>query len=201
MSTKLKNRYILIAFSAIEIAIVLLLSTGIIQPDLRFYFLVVFGFATLVCSLVMSDQKKMLGLRIDNIKSAMLANLAFVIVGSLFILIVREFNLVRYVLDNIPPASWYILYALLLGPIQEFIFRGFLFARLNSSGINPLFRIIISGLLFGFIHLIYGDIWTLIFATIFGICLSIIYYYKPNLYAAIFSHSIIGALAIYLRII
>ncbi|MFA4996161.1 MAG: CPBP family intramembrane glutamic endopeptidase [Patescibacteria group bacterium] len=201
MSTTLKNRYILIAFSALEIAIVLLLSAGIIQPDLRFYFLAIFGFITLVCSLILEDKKKTLGFRIDNIKSAMLVNLAFVIVCSLFIFIARELNLVRYVSDNIPLASWYILYALLLGPIQEFIFRGFLFYRLNSSGIKPVFQIIISGLLFGFIHLIYGDLWTLIFATVFGIFLSTIYYFKPNLYAIIFSHSIIGALAIYLRII
>lgn len=201
MSTTVKNRNVLIAFSALEIAVVLLLSSGIIQPDLRFYFLIVFGFTALACSLILDDKKMALGFRIDNIKSAMFVNIAFVIVSSIFVFIVREFNLVRYVNENIPPASWYILYVFLLGPIQEFIFRGFLFVRLNSSGIKPLFKILINGFLFGFIHLIYGDLWTLIFATFFGICLNTIYYFKPNLYAIMFSHSIIGALAIYLRII
>lgn len=201
MSTILKNRYVLIVFSAFEIAIVLLLSTGIIQPDLRFHFLLIFGLLTFFCSLILGDKGVTLGFRIDNIKSAMYVNLAFVTVCSLLIFATREFNLVRYVSDNIPPSSWYILYALLLGPIQEFMFRGFLFARFNNSGINSLSRILISGLLFGFIHLIYGDVLTIIFATVFGICLSIIYNFKPNLYAIMFSHIIIGSLAIYLRII
>lgn len=202
MNQKIQNQVALAVFVVMESAIVLLLAFNIIPSDLRFYFLGIFGILTILYSYLSHATLSELGFRQDNFKRAFFINLVLIIISSIAIVAFRELNLVRYVYKNIPPASWYLLYGFALGPVQEFIFRGFLFSTMKKSGINnALAQIVISGVLFGFIHLIYGDMITLLFATVIGIVWGWIYYLKPNIYAVMFSHCVVGILAIYFRII
>lgn len=84
--------------------------------------------------------------------------------------------------------------------MQEFVFRGYVFARtrgLFSTGISVLLNIF----LFSMFHLPYltqfhSNLMYLSMAA--GVCWSVVYYKYPNLYLAWFSHAIVGGLTLVL---
>lgn len=92
------------------------------------------------------------------------------------------------------------LYVFVGSFMQEFVFRGYVFARasgLFSAGISILLNIF----LFSMFHLPYltqfhSNLMYLSMAA--GACWSIVYYKYPNLYLAWFSHAIVGGLTLIL---
>jgi len=81
-------------------------------------------------------------------------------------------------------------------PIQEFLYRGFLFAIFKRAKFPTWLQIILSTLLYSFVHLIYRDIPTLVFTLIIGMIWGWNYAKFLNLYSIIISHSLLGAIAI-----
>ena len=80
--------------------------------------------------------------------------------------------------------------------MQEFIFRGYVFARTNglfSIGISILLNI----LLFSMFHIPYMVQFhsnLLYLSMVAGVCWSVVYFKHPNLYLAWLSHAIVGSL-------
>jgi uncharacterized protein len=102
-------------------------------------------------------------------------------------------------LDN-SAYSWpfYLFFIGLSVPLQEFLFRGFLFALLTRLKLAVWGQVILSALLYSFVHIIYRDLPTLIFTFLFGLAWSVYYARFRNIYSIIFSHALLGSIAILL---
>jgi uncharacterized protein len=102
-------------------------------------------------------------------------------------------------LDN-SAYSWpfYLFFVGLSVPLQEFLFRGFLFALLTRLKLATWGQVVLSALLYSFVHIIYRDLPTLIFTFLFGLAWSVYYARFRDIYSIIFSHGLLGSIAILL---
>ena len=91
-----------------------------------------------------------------------------------------------------PESTWiYLLAVVILAPvIEEFVFRGIIFASLEKFGAG--FAIVASGLLFGMVHITPGSF---IFATGAGLVFGFVYYKTRNLWVAVAIHFLNNLLA------
>ena len=94
-----------------------------------------------------------------------------------------------------------IIYILLCAPLQEFIFRGLLFTELKKLTRSNLLHIVISSGLFFIFHLIYSNKFLILSSSLAGVFWNYSYARNQNIYGVIFSHSIVGAVAIMLNLI
>lgn len=175
---------------------VFLLWTGIIPFRFRFTvtFCAVIGMISY--TLVRKLDWTGLGFRRDTLKRSLLWNC-----GTTFLFLVILFFLQSsgLIVKGTTPfwPVFYIVYILVLSPVQEFFFRSILFAELKLiRPRSPWFIIMLSSLSFCFLHIIYRCPFTM-FATLFmGIVWGIIYYRYPNFWGVTFSHAVLGAAAI-----
>ncbi len=77
------------------------------------------------------------------------------------------------------------------GITEELIFRGYYMPRIEILTNNKWLTILLSSLLFGLIHLRYGNIMALIMPFLIGLILAMHYYKYRNLSVLIISHIII----------
>ncbi len=142
-----------------------------------------------------------LGFRADNLRRSLTWNLLFCAIGAVGLYATHQAGILR---PNNPiylPAT-YVFYIFFLGPIQEVIFRGILFAEMKRIGLaDPRWMILLSTLSFCFLHIIYNHPPLLIITFVSGLCWGMIFVKQPNIWGISLSHSLLGALAMYLGVI
>ncbi len=84
-----------------------------------------------------------------------------------------------------------ILYPFLSALPQEIIFRSFFFQRYNQI-LNKNNLIILNGLIFGILHVIYLNLIVILIATIGGILFAKNYYCNKSLFLVTLEHSLLG---------
>jgi membrane protease YdiL (CAAX protease family) len=89
--------------------------------------------------------------------------------------------------------SWPLLIfgAITAGVVEELIFRGYLVPRLELIFKNKYMPVIISALMFGFVHFRYHSYSEVIFASLFGVVFAIHYQWYRNIKILIVSHAIV----------
>jgi uncharacterized protein len=180
---------------------VIFLWTGIIPFGYRFCILLpgLTGFL-LYCARHHHSCRE-LGFRTDTLKTSFQTNLQFLITGVLGLLLMFPHNLFQPQDIYIFPHS-YLIYFFFLAPIQEVVFRSLLFAEMKRAQItDERLLLIISTLSFCFLHLIYHNLPLLVISGISGYIWGVIYIRWPNIWSVTFSHSLLGALAMYLGVI
>jgi uncharacterized protein len=102
-------------------------------------------------------------------------------------------------LDN-SAYSWlfYLFFVGLSVPIQEFLFRGFLFALLTQVKVPIWGKILLSAVLYNLIHWIYREVPTITGTFLLGLVWGFYYARDKNLYSIIASHALLGSIAILL---
>jgi uncharacterized protein len=182
---------------------VALIWLKIIPFEYRFYafFCVLAGFIS-YCFLRRYSLHE-LGFRTDNFNSSLRWNLLFCIVGTICLYGTYKAGLLRPKNStSLPDAYIYIFYILFLGPAQEVVFRGIFFAEMKRAQIlDNKWVLLVSTLSFCFLHIIYRHPPLLIIALISGLVWGIIYTKWPNIWGVALSHSLLGALAIFLGVI
>ncbi|MBW4614103.1 MAG: CPBP family intramembrane metalloprotease [Desmonostoc vinosum HA7617-LM4] len=96
---------------------------------------------------------------------------------------------------------FYLFFVGVSSPVQEFLYRGFLFSIFSRVKLKIWFKIILSAILYSSVHLIYRDLPTLISTFIIGIFWGYHYVKYRNLYSVIISHSLLGAIAIFFGLV
>ncbi|MEM6837867.1 MAG: CPBP family intramembrane glutamic endopeptidase [Cyanobacteria bacterium P01_C01_bin.120] len=96
---------------------------------------------------------------------------------------------------------FYLFYALISCPFQEFVYRGYLFHVLDVLQIGKWARIIVGAILYSFVHIIYADPYILLSTFIVGVLWNIHYDKLRNLAGVTVSHAVLGVLTIVLGLI
>lgn len=94
-------------------------------------------------------------------------------------------------------AAFFGFYMLISAPAQEFLYRGFLFARMKASSVRPAFQVLCSASLFSFMHVIYRDTFLVAITFAAGILWAWLYQQTRSLTLVAASHSVVGAAAIW----
>lgn len=99
--------------------------------------------------------------------------------------------------------SWafYIFFVAVSSPLQEFLYRGFLFNLFTIAKMRKWLQILLSAFLYSFVHLIYRDLPALLSTFAIGIFWGYHYAKYRNLHSIIISHSLLGAIAILVGLI
>jgi len=180
---------------------VLIIWSGIIPFKYRFHASFILLAIFLLYSFLRQHGFRELGFRTDNLKMSLLWNLVFSAAGAIGLYATYKAGFLRSNNDQLIPYV-YAVYILFLGPVQEVVFRGILFAELKKIRINDYrWAILISTISFCFLHIIYGHPPMLIITFVSGLAWGIIFTKWPNIWGVSLSHSILGALAIFLGVI
>jgi len=139
---------------------------------------------------------KDLGIRADNIIESTMAYAIFTIAGILLILVISNV-LKRKPQPDFFKNNHFIYVFILVSLAQEFMFRGFLFPKLETIFSQSIIIILINAILFTLMHSIYSDDWKSL-AMIFlgGICFAGIYLVYPNLIMITISHAVLNFIAV-----
>lgn len=180
---------------------VVLIQMGIIPFEYRFFifFPAMAGFITFCFH--RKYRLGELGFRTDNLKSALVWNLIFCVVGGIGLVLMYKAGFLRTKIAHYP-LYVYLFYIFFLGPVQELIFRGVFFLEVKQiPGLGNRFFLAISTLSFCFLHIIYNHPPLLFIALVSGLAWGIIFIKKPNFWGLSLSHSFLGALAMALKLI
>lgn len=137
-----------------------------------------------------------LGFRTDNLIQSLKVNIVF---ASLFsVLLGLLFYFEKIPGPYYPALSIFVpFYLIVSSPLQEFLFRGFLFAEMRAAGVRSSWMLVLfSAFSFSFIHIIYGDWLTLALTFGIGLLWAGIYYHIPNLAGISVFHGVVGLLGV-----
>lgn len=193
-------RFCVLMLCAFYVPVVLIWS-GIISFRFRFLASIVPLAIFIIYSHMRKHEFRDLGFRSDNLKDSLIWNLVFCAIGSMGLFLTYKAGFLRSDNKHLLPYI-YLVYVLFLGPVQEIVFRGILFAELKRIRINDYrWIILISTISFCFLHLIYRHPPMLVITFISGLAWGFIYTKWPNIWGVSLSHSLLGALAIFLGVI
>jgi membrane protease YdiL (CAAX protease family) len=174
----------------------LLLYFGVIPVEKRLYL----GIPVLVAILYLVRRErwslKKIGLRFDNIITALFPYILFTLVGVILLIFLAK------LIGKNPLQEWwtYTHFQFLFIPVsifQEFFFRGFLMPKLQSMISSSVFVIIINALLFTLLHIIFPNpLFMLPIAFLGGLAFATIYKFFPNLILISISHIILNFVAV-----
>lgn len=142
-----------------------------------------------------------LGFRTANLSSSLRWNMMFCVVGAIGLYITCKAGFLSPKNESYLPHV-YIFYIFFLGPVQEVFFRGILFAEMKRTRkLDDRWIILVSTFFFCFLHLIYNHPPLLIISLITGLAWGIIFTKWHNIFGIALSHSLLGALAMFLGVI
>lgn len=180
---------------------VILIWSGFIPFKYRFHASFLLLAVFILFSFIRRHGFRELGFRTDNLKGSILSNLVFCAAGAIGLFFTYKAGFLRSNNDHLLPYI-YAIYVLFLGPVQEIVFRGILFAEMKKIRVNDYrWAILVSTISFCFLHLIYRHPPMLVITFISGLVWGLIYSKWPNIWGVSLSHSILGALAIFLGVI
>jgi uncharacterized protein len=100
-------------------------------------------------------------------------------------------------LDN-SALNWHFYSFFILGsvPVQEFIYRSYLFHLCEQAGLSKQIQIFTSTILYSFMHVIYWDVPIILLTLVAGLFWGYHYSKFKNIYSTIASHIFLGVIAI-----
>jgi uncharacterized protein len=141
-----------------------------------------------------------LGISRHNLTDSIIAIFPLSVILALSTIVAAVANQPRY--DNSGlSVGFYLFYVLVSCPFQEFAYRGYLFPALDILPLQKWGRIILATILYSFLHIIYKDVYIIVFTLITGLIWNIHYDKYRNLASVTVSHIILGVLTIRLGLI
>jgi len=174
---------------------VVLLLIKVIPFSDRFLVLAITG--ALIIGLVLLNEISLadLGFNHQNLLPAIKDILPVTIISSVLMIAFYLNHGMR--IDNTGiPWYFYVFYISLSSPLQEFLYRSYLFNRLAQIQLNQGSIIIITAILYSFAHSIYQDLLTVLLSLIIGLYWAYHYNRFKNFYSITLSHTILGIIAI-----
>lgn len=196
----MKRKVLIIIICLITyILIPTLILYNVIDFKYRFYVLILMGMLSYIIALKLKYNNSDLGISKSNIIKSIKRVLPITFIIFIGTLIYYFLGLSNY--NNTNNILFYIFYILISCPIQEILYRSILKCYLDEFKINNVTKIIISSILFSYLHIIYFDILTLIFTLVVGLYWNYCYYKDNNVIGVTLSHIMLGISTILLGII
>lgn len=181
------------------LVIPLLIFFGIIAFEYKFIVLVVYGILSYVILRLNGVDKAKLGLTVENWQSSLLSVVGLTLLFVVLALLAYRFGYARF--QPTETVSFYLFYVFISSPVQEFLYRGVTTYFGKSFGLSVWLIVLISSMLYSLVHIIYKD-WILVVATFgLGVIWHRVYLKTNSLVGVMFSHSVFGALTIFLGLI
>ena len=195
----MKNK---ILFSMVVLLYILIPSLILFNDTLfqyKFYILTIMGILIYIVFMINKTKNNDLGITTNNLFKSLKRNIPLISLFVITIIVFKIFGLSKY--NPTESIYFYIFYIFISCPIQEFLYRG-VFGYFEKSLIeNKYIIILISSVLYSYVHIIYRDITTCVLTFVFGIILYILYRKDYNLFGVSINHIILGILTICLGII
>ncbi len=181
------------------LVIPLLIFFGIIAFEYKFIVLVVYGILSYTILRLNGVDKAKLGLTVKNWQSSLLSVVGLTLLFVVLALLAYRFGYARF--QPTETVLFYLFYVFISSPIQEFLYRGVTTYFGKSFGLSVWLIVLISSMLYSLVHIIYKD-WILVVATFgLGVIWHRVYLKTNSLVGVMFSHSVFGALTIFLGLI
>ncbi len=193
--TKIVSILLLLFYLAMPILILL----DVISFKYKFVVMVIFAIVSYVLLRLIGVKNQQLGISTDNlwlsIKTILPITIAFVILALIF----YKLGWSRF--EPTETFGFYLFYVFISSPIQEFLYRGMTTYFGGVFNLPIWVIIIVSSLLFAFVHIIYKD-YALVISTFFlGLIWHYLYLKTNNLVGVSVSHAMVGILTIFLGLI
>ncbi|MGM5481594.1 MAG: CPBP family intramembrane glutamic endopeptidase [Nanobdellota archaeon] len=137
-----------------------------------------------------------LGIRFDNILTALPEYLIYLVAGTIFIVLLARHYGAK------PQKGWwkdshFKYFFLIASFFQELVFRGFFIVELQDFISSPVLVVLFNAAIFTFIHIIYSVNPQVLFGTFLsGILFALIYITAPNLILITLTHAIFNFLVV-----
>ena len=175
---------------------VLLVYYKIIPFKYRRQTLVTVSIITLILLIYERWSLKDLGIRLDNFIPSLIPYVIFTTLGIILLYIVAKV-IKRKPIANFYSNKKYIIIIVLGSILQEFLYRGFLYPKLNAIFSSYVIIILVNAVLFTLMHTIYSNTpTTLITVFIAGLAFTGIYACYPNLILISISHIILTQITV-----
>ena len=173
---------------------VILILVDIIPFGYRFITLGIVGLLIILSAILKKVSFSEVGFNQHNLIPALKNILPITVICTVLSILYYHFYGTR--IDNSGiPIYFYVFYILVSAPLQEFLYRSYIFHILSEVNLSRYF-LIISPVLYALAHVIYNDIPTVILSLIIGIYWAYHYARFKNLYSIAFSHTVLGIVAI-----
>ena len=191
MGTRLQAIKAIGTIAGIYVCPVILIASGLVPFEWRFYVLIVM--TLLAVGLALSRHSIIsLGLGLPKFWSFMGWSVlpSAILIGAIFL---ADLPHRRITPDHM---AFYIFFVFVSAPAQEFLYRSFLFAELAKLQVTPRATVLLSTALFGFMHVIYKDLATVLLTLTVGFIWAIVFHTTRRVSIVAVSHAALGVVAI-----
>ena len=189
----------LYAIVCVYLTLPILICIGIIPWNMKFVALIVGVVAMYIVMRILGNTHSDIGITrqrtIYSLKTVLPITIVLLIAAGLFLLLEKP----RF--SPTEGIGFYVFYILISCPAQELLFRGILSRMLQELRLHQALELGVAAALFGYVHIIYGDMLTVVVMGIVGLFWHRAYQHSSNLIGVTISHVVLGVMTIALGII
>lgn len=198
-TTHLRQMIYLYAIVCVYLMLPILICTDVIPWNMKFATLVVGAVMMYIVMRILGNTHNDIGITrqrtIYSLKTVLPITIALIIAAGLFLLLKKP----RF--SPTEGIGFYVFYILIPCPAQELLFRGILSRMLQELRLHRALELGVAAALFGYAHIIYGDMLTVVVMSIVGLFWYRAYQRSSNLIGVTISHVVLGVMTIALGII
>ena len=198
-TTHRRQMIYLYAIVCVYLMLPILIYIGVIPWNMKFAALVVGAVAMYIVMRILGHTHSDIGITrqrtIYSLKTVLPITIALLIATGLFLLLEKP----RF--SPTEGIGFYVFYILISCPAQELLFRGILSRMLQELRLHRVLELGVAATLFGYVHIIYGDMLTVVVMSIVGLFWYRAYQRSSNIIGVTISHVVLGVMTIALGII
>ena len=198
-TTHRRQMIYLYAIVCVYLTLPILICIGIVPWSMKFAALVVGAVMMYIVMRILGHTHSDIGITrqrtIYSLKTVLPITIALIIAAGLFLLLGKP----RF--SPTEGIGFYVFYVLISCPAQELLFRGILSRMLQELGAHRVLELGVAAALFGYVHIIYGDMLTVVIMSIVGLFWYRAYQRSSNIIGVTISHVVLGVMTIALGII
>ena len=199
LTTHRRQMIYLYAIVCVYLMLPILICIGVIPWSMKFAALVVGVVAMYIVMRILGYTHSDIGITqqrtIYSLRTVLPITIALIIAAGLFLLLEKP----RF--SPTEGIGFYVFYVLISCPAQELLFRGILSRMLQELRLYRVLELGVAAALFGYVHIIYGDMLTVVVMGIVGLFWYRAYQRSSNLIGVTISHVVLGVMTIALGII
>ena len=199
LTTHRRQMIYLYAIVCVYLMLPILICIGVIPWSMKFAALVVGVVAMYIVMRILGYTHSDIGITqqrtIYSLRTVLPITIALIIAAGLFLLLEKP----RF--SPTEGIGFYVFYVLISCPAQELLFRGILSRMLQELRLHRALELGVAAALFGYAHIIYGDMLTVVVMSIVGFFWYRVYQQSLNLIGVTISHVVLGVMTIALGII